>query len=273
MGFLSKMGEKATQDWAKNLTPEQIAEYEKQGMDMSEYKIIAEEHRAEQQRIAESVDLSKLDKFKNARTPEFIDEVAKFNKLSDKNKQKLENAQLVYGRVVQAHGALFQSDPKNKSGCGIVFLYATDEAHRYDEVWLTKTAHRISEMKASAENQPPSALEKMFRLFNLDDSFLWSITVGSMIEKKRVKILPEDCQSFIRTLCLDTSTFASKLGETLSDGADAWCATYTLSDQSKLPNAQIPHNRIIPFLLTEEAYSHRGISDVAMLIPPAYYMK
>jgi len=109
MGLLSKMGEKATQDWAKNLTPEQIAEYERQGLDMSEYKIIAEEHRAEQQRIADSIDLSMLDIYKTVRDDEFLNEVAKFNKLSDKKKPKLETASLVYGRVVQAHSALFKS--------------------------------------------------------------------------------------------------------------------------------------------------------------------
>jgi len=37
--------------------------------------------------------------------------------------------------------------------------------------------------------------------------------------------------------------------------------------------AQIPHNKIIPFLLTEEPKGYGGISDEAQLIPPAYYTK
>jgi len=64
------------------------------------------------------------------------------------------------------------------------------------------------------------------------------------------------------------------MGETIGEDATAWCATYSLRDQNKLPMAQIPHNRIIPFLLTEEdPKGHNGISDVAQLIPPAYYTK
>ena len=273
MGLLSKMGEKATQDWAKNLTPEQIAEYERQGLDMSEYKIIAEEHRAEQQRIADSIDLSMLDIYKTVRDDEFLNEVAKFNKLSDKKKPKLETASLVYGRVVQAHSALFKSDPKNKSGCGIVFLYALDEAHRYDEEWLAKTANRILEMKESMRNQPETTIEKIARLLSLKSNFLYSVTLGSAQEKKKAKFLPEDCRDFIRTLSLDSSSFCFRLGASLSDGADAWCATYSLWDQSKLPMAQIPHNRIIPLLLTEQPEGYGGINDAAQLIPPAYYTK
>ena len=275
MGLLSKMTEKATKEWAQNLTLEQIEEYERQGMDMSEYRIIYEEQQAEKQRLIDAIDLGKLDKYKNARSTEddFVNEVAKFNKMPDKKKQKLETAPLVYGRVVQAHSALFKPDPKNKSGCGIVFLYALDDAHRYDEEWLAKTANRISEMKESVNNQPPGTMEKIFHLLKLDNNFLFSITIGSMIEKKRVKFLPEDCRDFIRILCLDSGSFGFKLGETLSDGADAWCATYTLSDQSKLPMAQIPHNRIIPFLLSGDPANFSGISDAAQLIPPAYYTK
>ena len=272
MGLLSKMGAKATQEWAKNLTPEQIAEYERQGMDMSEYKIVAEEHQAEEQRIADSVDLSMLDKYK--KTPystDFVDEVAKFNKLSDKKKQKLENAPFIYGRVVQAHNALFKSNPKNKDGAGIVFLYALDEAHRYDEEWLAKTANRILEMKETFNNQPDTSIEKIARMIGLKDNFLYSITVGGAQEKKKAKVLPEDCREFIQCLSLDGGSFAFKLGETLSGGANAYCATFSLWDQSKLPMAQIPRNRIIPLLLTEQ--TERGGLDDAALIPPAYYTK
>ena len=273
MGLFSKMNEKALKEWADNLTLEQIEEHERQGIDMSEYRVLYEERQAEKQRIADSFDLSMLDKYKNTRSADFIDAVAKFNKLSEKKMPQLEAAPLVYGRVVQAHNALFKSNPKNKSACGIVFLYALDDAHRYDEEWLVKTANRIMEMKESVNNQPPTTMEKIFRFLNMDDGFLFSMTIGSSIEKKKAKILPEDCRKFIRTLCLDSGSFFYKLGETLSDGADAWCATYSLTDQSKLPMAQIPHNRIIPFLLSDEPSRFDGISDSAQLIPPEYFMK
>ena len=273
MGLFTKMNEKAIQQWSENLTLEQIEDMEKQGCDMSEYRVLYEERQAEKQRIAESVDLTMLDKYKNTRSVEFLDEVAQFNKISDKKKPQLEQAQLVYGRVVQAHNALFRSDPKNKSGCGIVFLFALDETHRYDEEWLSKTANRISDMKETLKSQPPGTMEKICHLLKLDDNFLFSITIGTKIEKEKAKILPEDCRDFIRTLCLDGGSFGFKLGETLSDGADAWCATYSLWDQSKLPNAQIPHHRIIPFLLTTLPEGLMGIDEAAQLIPPAYYTK
>ena len=273
MGLFSKMNEKAIQEWSQNLTLEQIEDMERQGCDVSEYRVLYEERQAEKQRIIDSIDLSMLDKYKNARSTDFIDEVAKFNKMSDKKKQKLEQAPLVYGRVVQAHNALFKSNPKNKSSCGIVFLYALDDAHRYDEEWLAKTANRISEMKESVNNQPPTTMEKIFKLFKWDSGLLFSLTIDTMMEKKRVKFLPEDCRDFIRILCLDSGTFFFQLGESLSDGADAWCTTYALLDQSKLPNAQIPHNHIIPFLLTEDPSKYNGATDAAQLIPPAYYTK
>ena len=270
MGLLSKMTEKATKEWAQNLTPQQIEEYERQGMDMSEYKIIAEEHQAEQQRFADAIDLSKLDKYKNSRTPDFVDEVAKFNKISDKKKQKLETAPLVYGKVVQAYWQLFQPiTSKKNDGGGIVFLFALDDAHRYDEEWLTKTAGRISEMKDLVKNQPEDSFEKICRFFNLDNNFI----IGSILKKKKLKVIPEDCRKFIGTLSNDSSTFGLKLCESLSDGADAWCATYSLYDQHKLPFSHIPHNRIIPFLLSDTPAGYGGVNDVAQLIPPAYYTK
>ena len=268
MALFSSMTEKATKEWAQNITLEQIEELEKQGCDMTEYRVIYAEQQAEKQRIAEAVDLSLLDKFKKIRTPDFIDEVTKFNKLSDKKKQKLEDAPLVYGRVVQAHSALFKSDPKNKNGCGIVFLYALDDAHRYDEEWLAKTANRISNMKETVNNQPETGVEKFARLLGIKDNFIYSMTIGLKQERKKAMILPEDCREFIQTLCLDGGSFHFKLGETLSDGADAYCTTFSLWDQSKLPMAQIPHKRIIPFLLTDN-----HLTDDAALIPPVYYVK
>ncbi|MDR2148668.1 MAG: hypothetical protein LBE91_19680 [Tannerella sp.] len=261
MGFLSNMNKQATQQWAENLTLEQIEEWEKQGLDMSEYRIIFEERQAEQQRIADSIDLSMLDKFKETRTPDFVEDVAKFNKLSDRKKQELETAPLVYGRVVQAFNGLFKPNPKGDGG--IVFLYALDGAHRYDVEWLAKTANRISEMKESVENQPESTTGKIFGFLGVNRQ-----------EKKKVDFLPEDCREFIGTLCNDTSAFRFHLGKTLSDGADAWCSTYTLWEQSKLPMAQIPPDRIVPFLLTgERKEGYGGIDGEALLIPPVYYMK
>jgi len=272
MGLLSKMTENATKEWAQNLTLEEIEEYERQGMDMSEVRILYEEHQAEKQRLIDAVDLSMLDKYKNARSADddFVNEVAKFNKLSDKKKRKLEQAPLVYGKVIQAHNALFKSNPKNKDGAGIVFLYAVDDAHRYDEEWLNKTATRIKDMRnAVNENEPQGFLYTLIRLLQLENNFF----VSSHLQKERLKVIPEDCRTLIGQLCNDRSSFCLRLDDTLSDGAEAWCVTYSLWDQSKLPMAQIPHNRILPLLLTDQPEGYGGMDDAAQLIPPAYYTK
>jgi len=94
-----------------------------------------------------------------------------------------------------------------------------------------------------------------------------------MMEKKRYGFLPEDCRDFIMSLKNERSRFCYRLGKTLNDGADAWCATFSLCDQNKLPMAQIPHNRIIPLLITEQKEGYGGLDDGAQLIPPSYYSK
>jgi hypothetical protein len=276
MGLLSNMQEKGLQqmrEQARNMTLEQIEEMEKQGTDMSWYRSVWEEMQEEKRRAMDALDLGMLDKYK--RVPrsagdDFVNEVAKFNKLSDKKKLKLEQAPLVYGRVVQAHTSLFAPNPNNKDGGGIMFVYATDDAHCYDEEWLAKTAARISDMKASVvENKPKGILMMLLRLFNLEDN----IFVSSYLEKQRVKIAPEDCRNLMGRVCNDRSSFCLKLPETLSDGATAYCATYTLWDQSKLPMAHIPLNKIIPLLLIDQPLGYGGLDDAAQLIPPTYFMK
>ncbi|MDR1200076.1 MAG: hypothetical protein LBL58_00405 [Tannerellaceae bacterium] len=250
MGFLESLGkamekmakivapqEQATeQAWAEELTLEQIEEYERQGLDMSPYRKMREDKIAARQKLIDdsinAMALGKLDKYKKARSAEdaFVTDVAKFNGISDKNKAKLELAPLVYGRVVQAFNALYDPN-ENTDNAGIVFVFALDDAHCYDEAWLAKTAERISEMKEGGT-------------------------------------VPPDCQKFIETLRDDSSYFCVKLGESLSEGADAWCATYWLKKQSQLPLGYIPHCRIIPFLLSTLP-THNNVE--IELIPPDYY--
>ena len=276
MGLLSKMQEKATKQWAQNLTLEQIEEYERQGMDMSEYRVIYEENQAEKQRIADAIDLSRLDRYKKTGSMDdaFVEDVAKFNKLSDKKKQLLEQAPLVYGRVVQAYSPLYKPTASKKNdGGGIVFVFALDNAHCYNEEWLAKTAKRISAMKDSVDEQPVSLFEKICGFFSINNNFFISI----ILDKKKIKIVPEDSRDFITILRSDTSSFCMPLTQSLNDeGADAWCATYSLDDQNKLPLSCIPPGRIIPFLLTEQLKEKKfggSITDSAQLIPPAYYTK
>jgi hypothetical protein len=250
MGFLESLGKTmakiltpqgqaaAEQEWAENLTIEQIEEYERQGLDMSPYRKMREEKAAAQQKLIDdsinAMDLGKLDKYKKARSAEdaFVTDVARFNSISDKRKAELELAPLVYGRVVQAHHGLYDPN-ENTDHAGIVFVFALDDAHRYDEAWLAKTAERISEMKEGGT-------------------------------------VPPDCRKFIETLRDDRSYFCVKLGDSLNEGADAWCATYWLREQKQLPLGYIPHCRIIPFLLSTLP-THNNVE--IELIPPAYYTK
>jgi hypothetical protein len=254
MGFLESLGKamekvakmvapqqgqtNAEQAWAEELTLEQIEEYERQGLDMSPYRKMREDKAAAQQKLIDdsinAMDLGKLDPYKKARSAEdtFVTDVAKFNGISNKNKARLELAPLVYGRVVQAYNALY--DPKeNTDNAGIVFVFALDDTHRYDEAWLAKTAERISEMKEGGT-------------------------------------VPPDCKEFIETLRDDHSYFCVKLGESLSEGADTWCVTYWVKEQSQLPLGYIPHCRIIPFLLSTLP-THNNVE--IELIPPVYYTK
>ena len=279
MNFLTSQTEAVMKQWAQNLTLEQIEEYERQGMDMSEYRIIYEERQAAEQRVINAIALEKLDAYKNIRSAEddFVNDVAKFNKLSDKKKQSLEQVSLVYGKVVQANSALFKPcEDEDNDGGGIVFLFALDAAHRYNEEWLTKTAERISEVKESVPELPETTTEKIFRLLGLKNSFLYDITIGSKQEAKKFEFLPEDCREFIGILSNDSSSFCLPVGKTLNEeGADAWCATLSLDDQRQLPFSQIPHNQIVPLLLTEppKKKDFGGMDDYALLIPPTYYTK
>jgi hypothetical protein len=204
---------------------------------MSPYRKMREDKLAARQKLIDdsinAIDLGKLERYKKARSAEdaFVNDVAKFNGIPDKRKSELELAPLVYGRVVQAHHALYE--PGDTDQAGIVLVFALDEAHSYDEAWLAKTAERISEMKNS-------------------------------------DTVPPDCKKFIETMRDDRSYFCVKLGESLSEGADAWCATYWVKRQSQLPLGYIPHNRIIPVLLSTLPTPDNV--EIALL-PPAYYTK
>jgi hypothetical protein len=281
MGFFENQTQAAMKQWADNLTLEQIEECERKGMDMTEYRTQYYEREAarikDEQEHKNSLAFEKLDPYKKARSADgaFLTDVAKFNQLSDKEKASLELAPLVYGRVVQAYWDLFKPGVKDEDPRGIVFLYALDDAHRYNEEWLAKTANRISEMKAISNKPLEGLLGMANKMFDMESKMFLS----SFIESQRVKTLPEDCRKFILKLRNDRSSFCVKLGETLSEGADAWCATYTLFKSSELPNSRIPYNRIIPFLLSDAPVYTRlaGIllNKIAniQLIPPEYYTK
>jgi len=65
---------KVQQQWAQNLTLEQIEEYERQGMDMTDARQIREDYLAAKQKVIQdsmdAIDLNKLNAYKDARSAE-----------------------------------------------------------------------------------------------------------------------------------------------------------------------------------------------------------
>jgi hypothetical protein len=286
MGQLSKMTEKATKEWANSLTLEHIEESERQGCDMSEYRIIYEEKQAERRKAIEenmaAIDMGKLDKYK--KTPrvdsDFVNAVAGFFGGKSKDIQQLENAPLVYGKVVQANSALFTPNEDSIGSTGIVFVFALDEAHRCDEAWLTKTAKRISEMREQVDkNEPKDILYMIYGLLDSDNKGFFA----KMKESKKLEIIPQDCRPLIKALRDVHSSFCFPLSESLNEGADAWCVTFWLDKPSKLPFTFIPYSRIIPFIVTGTPVQKCVTSIIGSLlskdganlrlIPPTYYLK
>jgi len=230
---------KPSQGWEDNVTLEQIEEMERQGCDVAdvrkrfEDKIAAKE--AVKRQNAESMSLEKLNEYKatpRSLESEFMKDVFEIAKPSSKRKEKMANAPIVYGAVVQAHYLLFE--PGNNERMGVVFVFAMDEKHMYDQEWLRETAEKISAMKESG-------------------------------------LVPEDNQKFIKTLRDDQSMFCFKLGASLSGDADAWCATYAWPKQSYLPMSFIPESKVLPFILVD--YPEFNSFAEIEIIPSKYYTK
>jgi len=285
--MFAKQTEEATRQWAQSLTLEQIEEYERKGMDMTPYRLIRDEYLAEKQRFIDEnkafIDMDKLEKYK--RTPRsaddnFLNDVAEINGTSDKKKQLLETAPLVYGRVVQANYALFTPNKDDIGARAMVLVFAMDDEHRYNVEWLAKTAERISEIKDNVNSfEPQGILYTIIRLLSMQDTGF----IKSHIESKKLENAPADCREFIKILRDDKSSFCFPLGSSISEGADAWCSTCYIPKPSYLPMSVIPYNRIIPLLISEPPKQYKATSllgtvatlgkNVIEMIPPAYYSK
>ena len=212
--------------WEAAMTEEEIAEMEKKGYDMSSVRGMQAENAAQEaadeaafaeQRQATAVptDLNKLTPYRSVpRSTEsgFFQEVAGKAPLfgKDKWREKLANAPLIYGAVVQANRDLWL--PGTDEYLPAVFVFALDSSHIHDVAWLTATAEAISEMKVS-------------------------------------DAVPADCREFIDILRDDQSEFCFPLGASLAGGADAWCVTFKFDKQTILPGNRLPEDGIVPFLL------------------------
>jgi len=236
---MSKLFKSQIQGWEDRVTLDQIDELEKQGCDVAELRAKYFERKkaeedAEQKLISDSLaalDLSKLDAY--AQTPRDADSqfLKDTSAITGRRAKTLTEAPIVYGAVVQAHSALWE--PGNNERTGIVVVFAEDD-HMRDVEWLTAMADKVSELKDSLDT-------------------------------------PKDSRKFIDTLRNSQSYFCFKLGDSINEGANVWCATYTLDKQSYLPLNYIPANRIIPFLLIE--LSEENQFAQLEIIPAAYYTK
>lgn len=148
----------------------------------------------------------------------------------EKWREKYANAPMIYGAVVQANSDLWL--PGTGEYLPAVFVFALDSPHIYDVEWLRGTAEKISEMKVSGA-------------------------------------VPADCQEFIHILRDDQSEFCFPLGDSLADGADAWCVTFKFHKQTILPGNRLPEDGIVPFLL--EARPKKQIPVQLTPIPGKYY--
>jgi hypothetical protein len=139
-------------------------------------------------------------------------------------------APLVYAAVVQANHALW--NPGDCTFIPAVFVFATDNTHKNDVMWLNHVASEINRLKNSAE-------------------------------------VPSDMETLITTLRNDKSRFNLKIGKSVAGDAEAWCATHTFDRQNELPRKCLPSIGIVPFLLTPLP---KDSIVIGTLMPSKYYI-
>jgi hypothetical protein len=206
---------------------------EKQGIDVADYKayVAARDGKDGEaageccEKFNNPVDLSKLDAYipvPRDVNGDFVRTVAGKLPLfgKDKKLQKVAGGALIYAAVVQANSDLWQ--PGKEDYLPAVLVFALDEAHRYNVKWLKETADRIHQLKNAAD-------------------------------------IPQDCSRLVASLRDDQSLFCWKVGNSISDGADAWCAVYKFEKQTILPRQCLPSEGIVPFILREGPEENVGV--------------
>jgi hypothetical protein len=253
MGLFDKQMAKYTEQWLSSIkTEEDVKKLEAQGIDLSQYRERIEKQLAAHRMagaarygtdefdpaaLENPIDLSRLDPYKAVPrdvNSEFVKDCAGKLPLfgKDKHLSAITAAPIVFTDVVQAHGALWKAGPSGGM-MGAVYVFATDEAHRYDVQWAKTISAKISELKHSGT-------------------------------------VPADCKRFIDTLRNDRSSFCVKLSESISGGAEAWCATYNIDkEKALLPKTYFPTEGIVPMLLTEAPRDNQTVSF--LMIPSKYY--
>ncbi len=248
MGLFHSKAGSLQESWEKFLSEEDIVALERQGCDMSEQRAILYAQSLPSNRLFQRkgktkdvsfshINLERLDPYK--KTPRsmesnFFRDISGNPPIFGKERwlRQLAEAPIVYAAVVQADSSFWE--PGSRHYYPAVFVFATDKRHCYDLHWLRETVDRIIEMK------------------NFDR-------------------VPIDCQELIENIRDDMSEFCFPLGNSLSDGADAWCATYKFAKQSLLPGKCLPSNGVLPFLLEKPPRYNRLVQF--KMIPSIYYME
>lgn len=227
--------------WMRMLTDENIDYIIATGFDHAEEikALYYGEKAAKEEEAAlpgNTVHLERLEQFKHTpRNPEgeFFRATAGKAPLVGKDKwiENMRNVPLVYAKAVQANTALW-APGKGKDLPG-AFVFAASGAHAYDIEWLIRVAEALAEMKKA----------------------------GSA---------PQDAAELVKALITNKRYFCYKIGASISEGADAWCATYDIGSQADLPNSHLPKDGILPFLLTEPPQHDKFIKFT--MIPQSFYL-
>lgn len=237
-GIMEAMQNKATEQMENTMSMADVDNLEKQGADVAELrqKVAARIAREQAEAEARVYKLDNLEPYKaTPRDPEseFYKDLAAKAPLIGREKwlAKCLTAPIVYTAVVQAHHGLWK--PGDYGSMAAVFAFTPNPARMYDTAWLKEVAAKVSDMKGGLA-------------------------------------VPPDCREFIKLLRNEQSEFCCKLGASLTDGEETWCATYAFRDQAVLPHKCLPYDRIVPFLLLDPPVENRYASFA--LIPAKYLL-
>lgn len=238
MGIFDKATAKATEQWLNGLTMAELDRMEAQGYDVSGYRAEVSKRQAVREEIERNkprytIEYDRL--LPHLATPrdvngEFFLATAGKKPLFGKDRweESMANMPIVYAGIVQASSSAW-SPIEDRARYGMVVVLATDAAHMHDKEWAVATADKISQLK-------------------------------------NTKDVPHDCKKLIAELRNSQSSFCLRVGESISGGATAWCATKFFDEApTQLPNACLPSDRILPILLREEPKENHFLQS--MFIP------
>ena len=212
----------AMTEWEKTMTENDLDKLEKDGCDVGAYREKLAVRRAKEQEEAERdrklyynpIDLSKLTPY--VATPRSTDTL--FFKVvagkapwfgKEKWRKKYCEGDIIYVGVVHAPKEAWKGGKHEEDTHHIIGVYALDEAHKRDTEWLQRVMHVLREM---CEGKRPVAA---------------------------------DCQNVIAQVKDESNWNGERLGESLSEGAEAYTRRLVVYDKN-LPKGYLPTEGIVP---------------------------